>query len=70
MVVLDIRKGFLHMHPVMVINERDGAGDLLVAKFLAVLYQLCADHVGDGQGTVLITFLLGHFIQLFEQRRR
>ena len=58
------------MRLVMVIDQRDGAGDFAGVEFLAVLDQLGADHVGDGQRAVVVALLAGHLVQLFEQRGR
>ena len=59
-VVLDVGKARLHMQLVVVIDQRDGAGDFPVAEFLAMLDELGADHVGNGQRAVVVAFFARH----------
>ena len=47
--VLEISEQILKMMPVMVVHDRDGAGDFAGALLLLMLDKLGADHVGDGQ---------------------
>ena len=69
-IVLDVGQGGLDVLLVVVINQRDGAGDLCGAEFLPVLDELVADHVGDGLRPIVVALLFSHSIQLFEQLRR
>ena len=55
-VVLDVRQCLLDVHFVVVIDESDSVGDVFVAKFLAVLDELVADHVSDGEPHALHHF--------------
>jgi hypothetical protein len=48
MVVLEVGQGLLQSVFVMVIDQRDCAGDLVMAKLLLVFDKLVADHVGNG----------------------
>ena len=47
--VLQIGEQILQMMPVMVVHQRDAAGDFTITKLLAVFDEMGADHVGDGQ---------------------
>ena len=67
MVVLDVGQRFLHMHFVVVVDEGDGAGDFRAAELLAVLDELVPDHIGDGEGAVVVALFAGHLVQLLEQ---
>ena len=48
-VVLEVGEQILQVVAVVVVHQRDAAGDLTVAKLLAVFDQMGADHVGDGE---------------------
>ncbi len=67
MIVLDVGEARLQMGFVVVIDQRDGAGDFAGIHLLPMLDQLGADHVGDGQRAIVIAFLGGHFIELIQQ---
>ena len=69
-VVLDVGEGGLDVLLVVVVNEGDGAGDFLVAEVLAVLDEAGADHVGHGQGAVVVALLAGHLVELLGQVAR
>ena len=60
--VLQIGKQILQMMMVMIVHQRDAAGDFAVAKLLMVLDKLCSDHVGDGQRPVIVTFFACHAV--------
>ena len=66
MIMLNIRERGLQMRLVVVIDQRDGAGNDFVAEFLPVLDQTVAHHIADGQGAVIITFLLRHLVKLLQ----
>ena len=70
MVMLDIGQKPLDIALVVVVNEGDGAGDFLVAEVLAVLDEAGADHVGHGQGAVVVALLAGHLVELLGQVAR
>ena len=70
MIVLDVSERGLDVLFVMVVQQGDGAGDFLVAEVLAVLDEAGANHVGYGQGAVVIALLAGHLVELFGQRAR
>ena len=55
------------MRFVVIIDKRDCAGDFTGISFLPVFDELRADHVGDGQRTIIIAFLGSHFIELFSK---
>ena len=69
-VVLDVGQGGLDMLFVVVIDQRDGAGDFAGAIFLMMLYELIPDHVGHGQRAVVVTLLTGHLVELPRQVAR
>jgi hypothetical protein len=56
MVVLDASERGLEMRLVMVIDQPDGARDILAAEFLPMFDKLITDYVGDGERTVVLTF--------------
>ena len=66
-VVLDVRQCLLDVHLVVVIDERDSAGDVFIAEFLAMLDELVADHVGNGQRAVVVAFFARHTVELLQQ---
>ena len=66
-VVLDVRQCLLDVHFVVVIDERDSAGDVFIAEFLAMLDELVADHVGNGQRAVVVAFFARHTVELLQQ---
>ena len=66
-VVLDVGERGLDVLLVVVVNEGNGAGDFLVAEVLAVLDEAGADHVGHGQGPVVVALLAGHLVELLGQ---
>ena len=69
-IVLDVGEGGLDVLFVVVVNERDRAGDFFVAEFLAMLDQVVADHVRDGQRPVAVAFLGGHLVQVAQKLGR
>jgi len=63
-IMLDVGKCGLKVRPVMVIDQRNGAGDFAFAGLLPVLHEVGANHVRNGLRAVVITFVARHFIQL------
>jgi len=63
-IVLQVRQRFLKPVFVMVIDQRDRPGDFLVAELLLMFHQVIPNHVGDGQGPVIVTLLPGHLGEL------
>lgn len=70
MVVLDVGERGLEVRFVVIIDQRDGACDVFIAEFLPVFDEAVANHVGNGQRTVVVAFLARHLIQLPQKRRR
>ncbi len=68
--MLDFCKARLQMRLVMVVDQRDGAGDFAGVVFLPVFDELRADHVGDGERAVVVTLFVRHPVKLLEQRGR
>lgn len=52
---------------VVVIDERDATGNLAFAQLLSMLNKVGADHVSDGQRTVVIAFFAAHLIKFAEK---
>jgi hypothetical protein len=69
-VVLNVGERGLDVLFMMVVNEGDGAGNFLSTKVLAVFNEAGANHVGDGQGAVVVALLASHLVQLFGQVAR
>lgn len=69
-VVLDARERLLNVLPVVVLDQRDGAYDFLAAILLAVLHQLAAEHVGNGERTIVTALRFRHLIELLQQLAR
>ena len=67
MVVLKVRERLLHVMGVMVVNQRHRARRFAVAGHLTMLDQVIANHVGDGQGTVVVPFFVDHLVELDEK---
>jgi len=63
-VVLDVGQGGLDMLLVVVIDERDGAGDFAGAILLMMLNEVIPDHVSHGQRPVVVALLVGHLVEL------
>jgi hypothetical protein len=70
MIVLDIGEGGLDVLFVVVVKEGDGAGNFLGANILVMLDQAGANHIGDGERAVVVTFFARHLVELFGQRAR
>ena len=51
----------------VVIDERDAASNLAFAQLLSMFNKVGADHVGDGQGTVVVAFFPTHPIEFAEK---
>jgi hypothetical protein len=66
MIVLDVRQQLHQMRFVMVVHDGNRAGYFMVVPLL-MFHELGADHVGNGQRPVMITFFLAHPVQLARQ---
>ena len=66
-IVLDIGQQRLKVALVVVVEQRDRAGDLLVSALLLVLDKLGTDHVGDGERTVGVALLARHRVEVAEK---
>ena len=70
MVVLDVCKRGLQVRLVMVVHKSDSAGNVFAAELLPVFKQTVTHHIPDGQGTVIVTLLARHLVELPQQGRR
>ena len=55
-IMLNIRQYGLKVLFVMIIDQRNGSGDFLAAELLPMFDKMVANHVGNGQRAVVITF--------------
>jgi hypothetical protein len=70
MIVLHVGERLLQSVLVMIVHQRDGAGDLPALRLLLMLNEVIANHVSDGQRTVGIAFLVHHAVELPHQLSR
>ena len=61
--VLKIGQQILQMMAVMVVDQRNAAGNLARPHLLPVLDQVRPNHIGDGQRPIVIACLSRHLIE-------
>ena len=65
--VLQIGEQLLQVMTVVVVHQRDAAGDLAAAELLAMFHEMGANHVGDGQRAVVVALLAAHAVEFAQE---
>lgn len=65
--MLQVCQGFLHVWPMVIVDDRDCSGDFAVCHFLLMFHEVVAHHVTDRQRAVSISFLPDHAVEFFKQ---